>query len=305
LDARKPTLVADGFIVLMHLYARSPYCRPRREHGFGLLHVLLLISVMSGLVAVGYLQWRDREMLASSQVQRHTLVQAQQALLAYAAIFNRLPCPAMLPGGAENCADASQQKGWLPSQTLRMAGIDAGAHVGALRYLVSRGGGENDLTLLSDAWRPLEYDEDGKTFFNMRSSGYPTNILTVADLCQRLEVARTTAVTASVAAVNASTARSVVYALAHPGTSDADGDGDSFDGANAMLAPHANHLEDPGRRPSLSTYDDLVLEGSFTSLTRSTPWHWPMTWWLRWRISRRTTLTGPNARWDLLLWRPS
>jgi hypothetical protein len=58
----------------------------------------------------------------------------------------------------------------------------------------------------------------------------------------------------------------VAYALAHPGNADADGDGDLFDGANSNAGANANLMEDPARRPLLATYNDLVLERSFTSL---------------------------------------
>lgn len=88
--------------------------------------------------------------------------------------------------GLEDCAVLTDQKGWLPSATLRLAGADPGVDVGQLRYLVQRGADANNLTVRTDAWRPLQYDEDGQTFFAMRAGGYPNDILTLTDFCPAL-----------------------------------------------------------------------------------------------------------------------
>ncbi|HCE28338.1 MAG TPA: hypothetical protein DET46_05800 [Comamonadaceae bacterium] len=246
----------------------SPTPRPtaRRARGFGLLQVLLLIAVMAGLASMGYLQWRARTVVDSSRQERQALTQADKAIIAFATVANRLPCPDTNRDGLEDCGAAADQKGWLPSATLRLAGVDPGVDVGQLRYLVQRGAGANSLTLLTDAWRPLGYDDAGQTFFAVRGGAYPTDILTLTDLCQRLETARTTPLGPATAQVNAAPARTVAYALAHPGTSDADGDGDLFDGANSNAAANANQMEDPARRPLLALYNDLVLERTFASL---------------------------------------
>ncbi|MFN7154618.1 MAG: hypothetical protein ACK4OE_13090 [Acidovorax sp.] len=241
----------------------SPRCAPDSARGFGMLQVLLLIAAMAGLATIGYLQWRERSAIDSSRQERQALAQADQAIVAYATVANRLPCPDMDRDGEEDCGVVTNQKGWLPSVTLRLAGADPGVDVGQLRYLVQRGAGENNLSTLTDSWRPLEYD--GTTFAAMRSTGYPSNILTLTDFCERLDIARK-ATGGTLAQVNASPLRTVAYALAHPGSSDADGDGDLFDGANSNVAANTNLMENPGRRPLLATYNDLVLERSFPSL---------------------------------------
>lgn len=248
--------------------SKAPACRQARSgaRGFGLLQVLLLVAVMSGLATVGYLQWRERAVIESSRQERQVLAQADQALIAYATVNNRLPCPDIDRDGVEDCGSLTDQKGWLPSVTLRLAGADPGVDVGQLRYMVQRGAGDNNLTTLTDSWRPLEYDDAGTTFSNMRDAGYPSDILTLTDLCQRIDTARSTTVSADLARVNATPVRSVAYALAHPGINDADGDGDLFDGANSNVAANANLMEDPARRPLLAAYNDIVLERSFTSL---------------------------------------
>ena len=157
----------------------SPRCAPDSARGFGMLQVLLLIAAMAGLATIGYLQWRERSAIDSSRQERQALAQADQAIVAYATVANRLPCPDMDRDGEEDCGVVTNQKGWLPSVTLRLAGADPGVDVGQLRYLVQRGAGENNLSALTDSWRPLEYD--GTTFAAMRSTGYPSNILTLTD----------------------------------------------------------------------------------------------------------------------------
>lgn len=237
-----------------------------RSRGFGLLQVLLLISVMAGLSAIGYMQWRERTAVDTSRQERQALSQADRALIAYATVAHRLPCPDTNRDGLEDCG-AGNQSGWLPTVTLRLAGADAGVDVGQLRYLVQREGGANDLTLLSDAWRPLQYNAVTQNYNGMRATGagaYPADILTLTDLCQRLDTGRLTTLAGTMARVNPTTPRSIAYALAHPGNGDANGDGNLFDGANTGASPHV--MEDPARRPLLATYNDLVLERSYVSL---------------------------------------
>lgn len=253
---------------MLSFSSKASPCRQTRsaQHGFGLLQVLLLIAVMAGLASIGYLQWRERALVESSRQERQALSQADQALIAYATANNRLPCPDVNRDGLEDCGSLTDQKGWLPSVTLRIAGADPGVDVGQLRYMVQRGAGDNNITTLTDSWRPLVYDDTNKTFFNMRGSPYPGDIMTLTDLCQRIDTARTATMSASLARVNASPLRSVAYALAHPGSNDADGDGDLFDGANSFAAGNSNLMEDPARRPLLASYNDIVLERSFASL---------------------------------------
>lgn len=245
-------------------FLQSPSVK-RKVAGFGLLQVLLLIAVMAGLAAMGYLQWRERSAIDSSRQERQALAQADRAIVAFATVERRLPCPDTNRDGVEDCGSTAQ-KGWLPSVTLRLAGADPGVDVGQLRYLVQRQGGTYDLTVLNDAWQPLEYDDTNTTFFAGRGSGYPTDIMTLADLCQRLDVGRATPVGATMARVNSSPIRTTAYALAHPGSNDADGDGDLFDGANSSAAANTSLMEDPIRRPLLASYNDVVLERSYASL---------------------------------------
>ncbi|MGM9426665.1 hypothetical protein [Hydrogenophaga sp. MI9] len=240
--------------------------RSRLERGFGLLQVMLLIAVLGGLSTMGYLEWRERTAVENARLERLNLSQADQALQTFATVARRLPCPDTDRDGLEDCG-GTDQKGWLPATTLRMAGADPGVDIGQIRYVVQRGAGAFDLTVLDDAWRPLEYDDDAASFFAMRETPtagtYQANIHTLADFCQRLQEGAGTTLTADMAQVNASPARAVAYALAHPGDEDTDGDGSLFDGANAGAT---SMLEDPQRVPLLAAYDDIVLDRSFGAL---------------------------------------
>lgn len=233
------------------------------QRGFGLLQVMLLIAVLGGLATMGFLEWRERTAIENARLERLNLSQADQALQTFATVARRLPCPDTDRDGVEDCG-GTEQKGWLPATTLRMAGADPGVDIGQIRYLVQRGAGDFDLTVLDDAWRPLEYDDDGTTFFAMRDAPpYQENVRTLADFCQRLQAGADTALAAGMAQVNAAPARAVAYALAHPGDEDTDGDGSLFDGANTG----ANSvLEDPQRSPILAAYDDIVLDRPFAAL---------------------------------------
>ncbi|MDO9253115.1 MAG: hypothetical protein Q8S71_18305 [Hydrogenophaga sp.] len=239
----------------------------RRQRGLGLLEVLLFIAIVGGLATVGYLEWRDRSALQSSRQERASLSQADTAVITFATVMRRLPCPDTDRDGLEDCGSGAQ-KGWLPSVSLKLAGADAGVGVAQLRYLVQRGASAYDLTVLGDDWRPLEYDADANTFAAMRETtasggSYQANILTLPDLCQRVGEGAAATFGTGMAHVTSSPLRPVAYALVHPGLEDTDGDGSLFDGVNASAG---NTVEDPDRSPLLSNYDDVVRERSFASL---------------------------------------
>lgn len=245
----------------------GPATGARKQRGLGLLEVLLFVFVLSGMVLAGYLGWRERTALLTARIEKATLSQADQAIITFATVARRLPCPDTDRDGAEDCG-ANAQKGWLPSNTLRLAGADPGVAIGQLQYLVQRGAADYDLATLSDSWRPLEYDDSVPTFAALRdttASGgtYQAGILTLTDLCQRLGEGSGTPFSNAMAHVTSSPERSVAYALVHPGLADVDGDGSLFDGVNPDAG---NAFDDPNRSPLLGGYDDLVLERSFTSL---------------------------------------
>jgi hypothetical protein len=236
----------------------------RSSRGLGILEIMLLIAVISSLLIGGFLQWRVRSFETSSRQEQAQLAQADAALLAFATIAHRLPCPDTDRDGLEDCS-AGAQKGWLPVGTLRLAGADPGVNNTQLRYLVQRGTTAIDLTSGADDWRPLSYDSGAIARLDTGYAG--TAINTLSDLCTRVNSGGSTAWAAGMAATVATSPRLIAFALAHPGNEDGDGDGDLFDGVNAVGNP--TQLEPSDRRFSLGLYDDVVLERSMASLQRA------------------------------------
>ena len=246
---------------------------PQKQNGLGMLEVLLFISILGGLAATGYLEWQSRETIKTAREERQSLSQADTALLTFATVNHRLPCPDIDRDGLEDCA-SNAQKGWLPSLTLQLAGADPGVSTGQLRYLLQRGAPTPtptfDLASDGDDWRPLEYDDGSPANFDaMRKTtatggSYQVGIRTLADLCQRLAVGSGTTLAPGMAQVRSSPPRAVAYAVVHPGIADKDNNGSLFEGANATAV--GDSVEDPARAPLLADYDDRVLERSFTSL---------------------------------------
>jgi hypothetical protein len=238
-----------------------PYKLKFARRGIGMLEVMILIAVISSLMIAGFLQWRTSNYELSSRKEQINLSQADAALLAFTTIANRLPCPDVNRDGLEDCMPTAQ-KGWLPATTLRLAGADPGVQVGQLRYLVQRGAANIDLATQADQWRPLAYDSSAVGMLDSNYGG--TAIQTLSDFCARLVAGTTTLFNPLYANVSSATPRLVAFALAHPGNQDADGDGDSFDGANR--SSNLTQMEPGDRSSLLSSYDDVVFERSLSSM---------------------------------------
>lgn len=245
----------------IHLSSPSRAARKSLRRGIGMLEVLILIAVMSSLLVAGFMQWRVKGYETTSRNEQIKLTQADAAILAFATVAFRLPCPDTNRDGLEDCG-ATAQKGWLPTTTLRLAGADPGIHAGQLRYLVQRGSPAIDLASGADDWRPLAYDSNAVS--NLPSNYAGTPIQTLSDMCSRLVAGSATPFTPGYASVASPVPRLVAYALAHPGTEDDDGDGDLFDGQNTLA--NASQMEPSDRRSALGLYDDVVFERSIPSV---------------------------------------
>lgn len=125
-----------------------------RQRGFSLLELAMVLVVL-GLVTLLVVQFlgaasRERHEVAS----RDLLTRADDALLAYAMVNSRLPCPASNGSGNEDCS--SNQIGQLPYKTLGLP--DANAR--KIRYGVLRRPAlrktDADLTRRLDRLDPLQ-----------------------------------------------------------------------------------------------------------------------------------------------------
>ena len=213
-----------------------------RVAGFGLFETLLFVFAVGATLIAGYMWLGASKQSARVQTQTTVLQQANRAIEGFATANFRLPCPASVPGGVEDCA-AGRQKGYVPSSTLGLDGAAEGADLARMRYMVSRGTA-SDLAVASNTFEPRKWDGALHAF------GQTTTV----DYCRSLLLANGNAPGAIV--INGAVTRPVAFAVAHPGAGDANGDGDLFDGVNGGSAAQ---MESPDRKPARGQYDDQVL----------------------------------------------
>ena len=130
--------------------------------GFGLVQVMLLIMLVSGLIIAGYVGLRTQAASETAAQQQRVLAQADTALAAFAATNNRLPCPDTNRSGFENCGE-NLQKGWLPVSTLGLDGASSQIGVAQVMYVVQHNSAV-DLTTATDSWQPIAYDKNKKNY---------------------------------------------------------------------------------------------------------------------------------------------
>jgi hypothetical protein len=234
------------------------------QGGAILLTVALLLLLVSGILAatVGHLRaGLPGEEIAAAQ--RLALARADEAILGFASIFHRLPCPAETPNGAENCALA---KGYLPG-AIALDAMLYTPNTLAMRYMVYRNAATGDLagnapiTVADGSSRSLPSDKydptpEKESSFNARNG---------LDMCETMRLAykdRETNPATYAHYRRGSASVSVAYGLALPGAGDKSDNGSLFDGANAGNDPE---MEAPDRGHGFS-YDDFVFTRDFPSL---------------------------------------
>lgn len=236
--------------------------RTRPTHaarGFSLVEMAVVLTILG---TIGLAMWRllpvAGQAASSASGPAVLLSRAEQAVIGFARLHGRLPCPDTAGNGLENCASPAQT-GWLPARSL---GIVLPQR---LRYGVSRQntGGVN-LTAaqarFTPDWparpEPPEFPEWPKSLAWPNDSSSEVNGL---DLCAGLRSAARAP--GASALVGAPGGVPLAFALAHPGAIDADGDGNPFDGANTG----AGTIADPSTAHS-TTYDDLTRTVGFGRL---------------------------------------
>lgn len=238
----------------------------RTQRGFSLWELAILLGLLGLGMAAGFVLLKAGDVYQRETERTALLAAADRAVVNYAAINGRLPCPDSAGDGLENCA-AGVHKGWLPVATL---GLDASAPargVQQLRYVVYRGTAA-DLAALTERFNPSQWSN-----YSVPASGsyFPYNQLSGLDFCQGL----TLAANAAASAANAHTLvwpvpssgplfKNIAYAVAEGGM-DRDGDGNVFDGPLNLLVTTPG-LESPAR-PADAAYDDRVQARSFDDLS--------------------------------------
>lgn len=226
----------------------------KRQRGITLVELalsLVILGLLGVLVAqvLGY-SARQREALA----ERDLLARADDAVTGFVSARHRLPCPDLDGDGREDCMSPIAQVGHLAWRSIGLPDARAARlRYGVLRRPAADGMLDADLAEARQRFLPLTTTPE-----MLRAPG--ANAL---DLCQATRVAAGQAFDpAFLHTGNGNEARHVAYALAAPGVLDANGDGNPFDGAQALVEAR---FERP-QRGSAPDYDDRVLAVGFDQL---------------------------------------
>lgn len=237
----------------------------RSHGGFSMLEVSVALVVLAGAAV---LLLPSREASPSYVQERELLETVDRQLWYFMARHSRLPCPASVPGGAENCSN--QGKGYVPFRTLGMDGGPGLAETPLLYSVYRRasaatnGSGtlfrDADLAVTRNRYEPLMADGTALGFGQAGGAG---------DFCASLDVARGQGLSATHTHIQdqAGQRRNVAFAIASPGA-DRDGGPDAgrfsgrFDGINARASAGFNSDNTPVGRD----YDDRVISRSFDAL---------------------------------------
>ncbi len=239
-----------------------------RQNGFSLVELGIALVVL-GLVALGFVTYarmaaQERAALAN----RDLLQVTERAMVGFLHANYRLPCPARDNAGLEDCS--AGQVGQLPWRTVGVADASAGE----LRYGVYRAANaaqpwlDLDLAVAKDRLRPA-FTVGGPPVLPATPLALNPANANLVDFCYAATlVSNAAANTNALGTVDADAGaarRAVAFVVAAPGVLDADGDGNRFDGLQA-LASNAVPSFDASNRPLSDTYDDRLLAASFDSL---------------------------------------
>ena len=233
--------------------------RRRRESGIGILQAMIVIVLVGAVVVAGVTLLRSTAPADQAAQQEQSLRWADEAIIAYAAVHARLPCPVTSPTAAPTDCVAPGQKGWLPTRALEAVHPGGAGPTQPMRYVVYRGAGESDLAVASNAFSPHRWDR-------VAHSLDPINGL---DLCAKLGTAARDAGashqgglarTVDVSGTPVNIAFGIVAPGPMPGSA-----GGRFDGLNQDAAAV---VEAPSR-VSDSSYDDRTRVRDFDSLAQA------------------------------------
>ena len=220
-----------------------------RMRGFSLVELAVTL-VAIGLVSLVLVQFLGTATLQRSEAAGRDLLQrADDALLAFAMVNSRLPCPAAPGTGVEDCALG--QVGLLPYRTIGLP--DAGAR--RIRYGVLRR--PDDRKLDADLARAIDRFDPMQVLGGGLTTEFPLGNANGIDLCWALRTAQaapTDAAFLHVTRPDAPTtlADHVAYAVALPAP------GRSFGGRQATNAPA---FDSPRRRANPDHADRVLAVG--------------------------------------------
>jgi predicted nucleic acid-binding Zn-ribbon protein len=254
-----------------------------RQKGVSLLTIALLLLLLGGALMAGINYFRAQIPSSAASSQKEALAWADRAIIGFASIHHRLPCPAATPAGDEDCSLA---KGWLPTKALNLDATMYQPGLLPMRYMVYRNptvsGGSGftaDLAVSVGSFEPSAWDGGAESDGNeIRDSGshngryvsrYDFNVLNCLDMCETMRLAYVQQVSAGPSASYAhyrrgilGTVVNVAYGIAAPGLGDASNNNDRFDGANAGATAQ---MEPPDRAHGYN-YNDYVFVRDLPSL---------------------------------------
>lgn len=241
----------------------SAESRLKRQSGFSLWETMVIVGVISLGILAGTLLLNSSEASVRETARVKVLRSVDNAIISFVAEKGRLPCPASVIGGVEDCN--GQVKGWIPVQSL---GLDASSPVRGvlqMRYLAYKNPNDN-LIGLTDKFQPTGWKK-----YSEPSAGEPlmdSSDQNVVDFCQSLKnilaVPSLLEDSKYAHAKYSGANQNIAYAIVDGGT-DKDSNGNIFDG-DTNFESLINGVESPMKEAD-SSYDDKVFVKGFADLS--------------------------------------
>ncbi|WP_162404812.1 hypothetical protein [Pseudoxanthomonas jiangsuensis] len=244
---------------------RARACPPRQS-GIGLVQVMLILLLVAATLGAAAVLLQSRTEPTQAVTQEQSLRWADEAITAFAAANSRLPCPAQVANGYEDC-DPDHARGWLPWRSL-VGATGNGPQVGPMAYMVYRGDADNhlDLAATGNAYQPAGLDGNSREIVVTKGTGTDPDVtrefaaINGLDLCRTLALAIDASPDADLSSVQARTGLPVNVAYGIAAAGPRAGSASRLDDGNAT-----GNLEAPWREWS-SGYDDRVRIRSFDAV---------------------------------------
>ena len=244
---------------------RARACPPRQS-GIGLVQVMLILLLVAATLGAAAVLLQSRTEPTQAVTQEQSLRWADEAITAFAAANSRLPCPAQVANGYEDC-DPDHARGWLPWRSL-VGATGNGPQVGPMAYMVYRGDAANhlDLAATGNAYQPAGLDGNSREIVVTKGTGTDPDVtrefaaINGLDLCRTLALAIDASPDADLSSVQARTGVPVNVAYGIAAAGPRAGSASRLDDGNAT-----GNLEAPWREWS-SGYDDRVRIRSFDAV---------------------------------------